>query len=152
MIRLRDVMKTSVQSVAPRDSATKARERMRQGRIRHLVVSDGPRVLGVVSDRDLVGLGRLASSTCVRDLMAAPVVQGHPEMTVRQAANQLRGHSIGCLPVFEDDRLVGIVTTTDLLELIGRGLEAPPARGRRTILKGRDPRRKPFVPAAAARR
>ena len=36
MIRLRDVMKTSVQSVAPRDSATKARERMRQGRIRHL--------------------------------------------------------------------------------------------------------------------
>ena len=93
---------------------------MRQGRIRHLVVSDGAHVVGVVSDRDLVGLGRLAGSTRVGDLMASPVVQGYPEMTVRQAANQLRGHSIGCLPVFEDERLVGIVTTTDLLELIGR--------------------------------
>lgn len=151
MIRLRDVMKTRVQSVSPRDSGATARERMRQARVRHLVVSDGVHVVGVVSGRDLVGLGRLAGSTRVGDLMASPVVQGYPEMTVRQAANQLRGHSIGCLPVFEDERLVGIVTTTDLLELIGRGLEAPPMKGRRPILKGRGPRRKPYVPASARR-
>ena len=152
MIRLRDVMKTRVQSILPRDSAASARSQMRQSRIRHLVVSDGAHVVGVVSDRDLVGLGRLAASTAVGDLMVSPVVRGYPEMTVRQAANQLRGHSIGCLPVFEDERLVGIVTTTDLLELIGRGFEPPASKGRRTILKGRGPRRKPFVPAAAARR
>lgn len=152
MIRLRDVMKTRVQIVSPRDSAAAAREKMRQGRIRHLVVSDGAHIVGVVSDRDLVGIGRLASGARVGDLMASSVVSGHPEMTLRQAANQLRGHSVGCLPVFEDEKLVGIVTTTDLLELIGRGIERPVKRGKRHTLKARGPRHKPFVPASATRR
>ena len=151
MIRLRDIMRTRVQAVSPRDSAAAAREKMRLGRIRHLVVSDGAHVVGVVSDRDLVGMGRLASSR-VGDRMASPVVSGHPEMTLRQAANQLRGHSIGCLPVFEDERLVGIVTTTDLLELIGRGIERPVTKSKRRALKGRGSRRNPFAPASAMKR
>jgi acetoin utilization protein AcuB len=152
MIRLRDVMKTRVQVVSPRDSAATARERMRQGRIRHLVVTVGTNVVGVVSDRDLTGLGRLASGARVGDLMALSVVSGHPEMTLRQAANQLRGRSIGCLPVFEDERLVGIVTTTDLLDLIGRGIERPVAKGKRPPLRGRGSRRRAPAPASAATR
>jgi acetoin utilization protein AcuB len=83
--------------------------------------------------------------------MSFPVVAGHPEMTLRQAANRLRGRSIGCLPVMEDDELVGILTTTDLLEILGKGVERPAAKGTRWILKGRGPRRKPFVPGAARR-
>jgi CBS-domain-containing membrane protein len=38
---------------------------------------------------------------------------------MKEAANLLRGRSIGCLPILEKRRLVGIVTTTDLLELVG---------------------------------
>jgi len=63
-------------------------------------------------------------------------------MTLRQAANLLRGRTIGCLPVVEGGELVGILTTTDLLELIGRGAEKPVAKGKRWVLKGRGPRRR----------
>ena len=105
----------------------------------------------MVSDRDLAGPGSLRQVESVGDVMTTQVVSGHPEMTLRQAANQLRGRSIGCLPVMEDDKLVGILTTTDLLEQIGRGVERPMSRGRRATLATRGPRRKPFVPRAAAR-
>jgi len=152
MIRLRDVMKTNVASVSPRESAETAWNQMRTRRIRHLVVLDGRDVVGVLSDRDLAGSGSLRKVESVGDVMSEPVVAGHPEMTLRQAANQLRGRSIGCLPVMENDRLVGIVTTTDLLELIGRGQEHPVSKRERPILPRRGPRRKPFVSRAATRR
>ena len=151
MIRLRDVMKTNVESVSPRESAAAAWNRMRTRRIRHLVVLDAGRVVGVISDRDLAGPGSLRQVESVGDVMTTQVVSGHPEMTLRQAANQLRGRSIGCLPVMEDDKLVGILTTTDLLEQIGRGVERPISRGKRATLATRGPRRKPFVPRAALR-
>ena len=151
MIRLRDVMKKNVESISPRESAAAAWSRMRTRRIRHLVVLDAGRVVGVVSDRDLAGPGSLRQVESVGDVMTTQVVSGHPEMTLRQAANQLRGRSIGCLPVMEDDKLVGILTTTDLLEQIGRGVERPMSRGMRATLATRGPRRKPFVPRAAAR-
>jgi acetoin utilization protein AcuB len=77
--------------------------------------------------------------------MSAPAVSATSDMTVRKAANLLRGRSIGCLPVMEDGDLVGIVTTTDLLERIGRGVERPVSKGKRWILKGRGPRRKSVV-------
>ena len=77
--------------------------------------------------------------------MTAPAVSATSDMTVRKAANLLRGRSIGCLPVMEDGDLVGIVTTTDLLERIGRGAEHPVSKGKRWILKGRGPRRKSVV-------
>ena len=129
MIRLRDVMKTRVESVSPRETAEAAWDHMRTRRIRHLVVLDGARVVGVVSDRDLA-VGTFRRAERVGDVMTSPVVAGYPEMTLRQAANQLRGHSIGCLPVMEEDRLVGILTTTDLLELIGRGVQHPTPKER----------------------
>jgi acetoin utilization protein AcuB len=66
-------------------------------------------------------------------------------MTVRQAANLLRGRTIGCLPVVEDGAILGIVTTIDLLELIGRGAERPVPKTRRWVLKDRGPRRKPVA-------
>ncbi len=145
MIRLRDVMKEQVESISPRESAEAAWSRMRTRRIRHLVVMNAGEVIGILSDRDVAGAGSLRQVETVGDVMSSPVVSGHPEMTLREAANRLRGHSIGCLPILEDEKLVGIVTTTDLLELIGRGIERPVSRGKRRILSSRGPRRKPFV-------
>ncbi len=77
--------------------------------------------------------------------MTAPAISAAPDMTIRKAANLLRGRSIGCLPVMDGGHLVGIVTTSDLLERIGRGVERPVSRGKRWILKGRGPRRKSVV-------
>ncbi len=146
MIRLRDIMQKKVEGISPHDSAEAAWNRMRLLRIRHLVVLEDRRVVGVLSDRDVAGRGSLRQVEAVGDVMSEPVVSGHPEMTLRQAANRMRGRSIGCLPVMEDDDLVGIVTTTDLLELLGRGLTRVPVRGRgRPTLATRGPRRKAFV-------
>jgi acetoin utilization protein AcuB len=151
MIRLRDVMKEQVESTSPRESAESAWNRMRTRRIRHLVVMNAGKVIGVLSDRDVAGSGSLRRVETVGDVMSSPVVTGHPEMTLRAAANQLRGRSIGCLPILEDEKLVGIVTSTDLLEMLGKGVARPAAKGKRWILKGRGPRRKPFVSGAARR-
>jgi acetoin utilization protein AcuB len=129
MIRLRDLMRRDVECVAPGESAQSAWERMRRSRIRHLVVLDGSDVAGVVSDRDLIGRGALRREEKVGDIMNSPVVSGHPEMTLKQAAELMRGQSVGCIPVLEQGKLVGILTTTDILELVGRGGDGAHPKG-----------------------
>jgi CBS domain-containing protein len=116
---------------------------MRTKGIRHLVVTDGPHVVGVLSDRDLGG-PRSASvrrNRDVADLMTADVVTVEPTTPVRKAANLMRGRSIGCLVVSKAARIVGIVTVSDLLELLGGGVDRP-AMAARHILNHRAPHRK----------
>lgn len=139
-MRLRDIMHTRVETISPRESAAVAFERMRRARIRHLVVQDGKKVVGVLSDRDVAGMGSLRQVETVKDVMSSPAVSCSPDLTVRQAANLLRGRTMGCLPILEDGKIVGIVTTTDLLETIGAGIERPVPKTRRWILKDRGPR------------
>jgi len=122
-MRIREIMKTRVETISASDSAETARTRMASRRIRHLVVTAGREVLGVISERDLDRLGTYRQIETVGENMTAPAVTVAPETTLRQAANLLRGRTIGCLPVLEDGKLAGIVTTTDLLELLGRGAE-----------------------------
>jgi CBS domain-containing membrane protein len=136
-MRIEEIMSRNVETVALRDSVATARERMAFHRIHHLVVLDGKWVTGVVSSRDLKGA---AADDCMENVMASmPVVIG-PNETLRQAANLLRGHTIGCLPVVEKNKLIGIITITDLLTLIGKGAERPVEMGKRWTLKHRGPR------------
>lgn len=134
-MRLGEVMSTDVIAVSPVHSAERAWSEMRLRHIRHLVVMDGQRVVGVLSDRDLGGrLGaRLRKGRTVSDLMARQVVSADPKTTLRQAANRMRGRTIGCLPVLDRGRLVGIVTITDILEQLGRGSTRPLVRAERRI-------------------
>lgn len=83
--------------------------------------------------------GPLSGRTTVADLMTAPAVTVEPTATVRQAANLMRGRSIGCLVVIESARDVGIVTVSDLLELVGRGLDRGVVTTKRWTLKHRAP-------------
>ena len=140
-MRVQDVMTKRVESIPANEPVSAAVERMRQKRIRHLVVTRDNQVAGVVSDGDVRMLTD-SDSRLVDEIMAAPVVFATSEMTLRKAANLMRGRSVGCLPVVDDGKLVGIVTTSDLLERIGRGAERPVTRGKRWILKDRGPRRK----------
>lgn len=141
-MRVQDVMTRSVETVSAGESAENALRRMRTRRIRHLVATKGGEIVGVVSDRDLKALGTFRQVQSVEDVMSSPAVTVKPLMTLRQAANLLRGRSLGCLPVVEDGELLGILTTTDVLELIGRGIDRPAAKGKRWVMKGRGPRRK----------
>jgi acetoin utilization protein AcuB len=140
-MRVQDIMKKKVESIATTEPVFAAVERMRRRSIRHLVVTRDDQVAGVVSDGDVRMLPE-TDDRPVEDIMAAPVVAATGDMTLRKAANLLRGRSIGCLPVLDDGKLVGIVTTSDLLERIGRGAERPVTRGKRWTLKDRGPRRK----------
>lgn len=136
-MRVQDVMTRKVETISADEPARAALERMRSRRIRHLVVTRGSQLLGVLSDRDLTSLADRGSVETVGDRMTASVVTAKPDTTIRQAANLLRGRTIGCLPVEENGRLVGILTTTDLLELLGKGSERAIERGRRWTLKAR---------------
>ena len=137
-MRLRDVMSEVVETVGPDASVERAREQMRRQDVRHLVVLEGGAIRGVVSQHDLQRAGR---SAAVRAVMSAPVVTATPQTDLRQAANLLRGNHVSCLPLLdEQERLVGMVTVSDLLDLIGKGVTRKPeteARPRRSWVPGR---------------
>lgn len=139
-MRLQEIMKRKVVTLPAEASEDQALELMRRGRIHHVVIVHGDAVVGVVSARDL-DANRFRIERTLGDVMA-PAVTATGRTTVREAANLMRGRTIGCLPVVEDGKLVGIVTVSDLLTLIGKGSERPVNQTKRWIMKGRGPRRK----------
>ena len=138
-MRVNDVMSKAVETVESKTPADSAWERMAQKNIHHLVVMAQGRVTGVLSERDLGGRNgaTVRKGKTAGELMSAQAVTAKPTQTIRQAANLMRGRGIGCLPVVEDGKLKGIVTVSDLLELIGHGLERPPVRTERAMLSRR---------------
>jgi predicted transcriptional regulator/ribosome-associated translation inhibitor RaiA len=132
-MRVNEIMSTDVITVGPDEAASTAWSRMTRERIRHLVVTEGRQVLGIISDRDLGGRtgGAVRRGRTVRDLMTPQVATAAPDMTLRKAANLMHGRLIGSLPVMEGTRLVGIVTATDVLQALGRGSTRPSARAER---------------------
>ena len=143
-MRLQDIMSTDIKAVTPSVTVATARNLMRLDGIHHLLVLDDGRVVGVVSDRDLggrVGARRGADAeTRIAEVMSERVVTAPADASVRQAANLMRGNGIGCLAVVVEDKPVGIVTITDLLDLVGRGAERPIERATRPTLSKRGPR------------
>jgi CBS domain-containing protein len=139
-MRIGDVMTSKVETIGPNQSAEDAWQAMRALRTHHLIVAEGKKLLGVISDRDVGRRAADRKNRTVSELMTPEPITTTPHATVRQVANLLRGHVIGCLPVVDRDRLVGIVTITDLLDLLGRGAERPVEMAKRWTLKHRGPR------------
>ena len=134
-MRIAEIMTRKVETIAPTATTDEARRQMTAHDIRHLVVTLGKRIVGVVSHEDLGEVTRSIDEVMTRDTITTT-----PDSHLRDVANLLRGHRISCLPVVENDRLVGMVTTTDILDVIGRGVERPVERGERWTLKHRGPR------------
>jgi CBS domain-containing protein len=132
-MRLSEIMTTEVVSIGPDEAANAAWSHMERESIRHLVVTEGTRLLGVLSERDLGGRhgGAVRRGRVVRDLMTPQVAVATPATTLRQAANLMRGRLIGCLPVVDNGRVVGIATATDVLDELGRGSSRPAVRAKR---------------------
>jgi acetoin utilization protein AcuB len=141
-MRIQDVMSKDVATVAPATEVAVARERLRNDEIDHLVVVDGKRVVGVVAGRDILGT---RDDRPVSAVMSRTVATIEPEATLRRAAGIMRGRGVGCLPVIEDGRLVGIVTTSDLLTALAKGeIHAAPPR-ERVILRKRAQRKRAIL-------
>jgi acetoin utilization protein AcuB len=143
-MRVKEIMTKGVKTVTSTSSAEAAWELMKGDRIHHLVVKDGARIAGVFSTEDAGGArGRkVRDNLRVSDLMTERVVTITPETTIKRAASVMRGKSIGSLVVVDSGRAVGIVTTSDLLELLGRGAIKPTPTGKRPALNFRAPHRK----------
>jgi acetoin utilization protein AcuB len=139
-MRIQDVMSSNVVRVVPETKVAAAREALRVSEIRHLVVTDGKQVVGVVTGPDMQGA---ADDTPVSEVMSRHVVTIEPNATIRRAAGIMRGRGVGCLPVVDDGRLVGIVTASDFLTGISKGEihAAPP--NERMVLRKRGPRKTP---------
>lgn len=134
-LRVRDLMSWDVVTVLPDTEAEAAWDLMSDRKLRHLIVVDRDgELLGVVSHRDLLrhalieqeDLPRyiereLLASTPVRDVMIEPVATADPEQDIAEAARSLFDNKIGCLPVVEGNRVVGILTESDFVRWHGYG-------------------------------
>jgi acetoin utilization protein AcuB len=98
----------------------RAYEIMRDRRIRHLLVTEHDRLVGILSDRDLrpILLSPGLTGASVAEVMSETPTTIAPGASVEDAASLLVVRKIGCLPVVEEERLVGIVTETDLLAVL----------------------------------
>jgi CBS domain-containing protein len=114
-------MRSPATTAAPLEEASRAWERMRTLGIRHLVVIDNTRVVGVLAWHDLSGPkggGSRRMGRRVADLMHRNPAHVTRSTSVRRAAALLRESDSGCLPVLERGALVGVLTTSDLLCLL----------------------------------
>ena len=111
---------------------------MRRQDVGHLVVVEGGAIVGVLSQHDL---RRAEGMAAVRAVMSASAVTATPQTSLREAANLLRGNHVSCLPVLDGrGSLIGIVTVSDLLDLIGKGVTREPEidkRRQRSWVPGR---------------
>lgn len=126
--RVDALMTRNVTTLDRNDTMDIAADIMAAGRLRHLPIMDGGRVVGVVSERDLfrpglagaLGYGSkarrmLLRAVAVKEVMSEPAVTLAPDASVRDAARLMLERRIGCLPVVDAGVLVGLVTETDLL-------------------------------------
>ncbi len=127
-------MKTPVHTVRPLDSIQHARDIMEAHRINQLAVVAGTRLVGIITDRDLRAAypsvfdsaplsGRNAHSSStnpkavtVEMVMTANVLTLGPHDSMAEAARVMRRERIGALPIIESNRLVGILTRSDVLD------------------------------------
>jgi CBS domain-containing protein len=139
-MRIREIMSEPVVTAPPDMTAAEARAAMKRSGIRHLAVTTGRRIEGVVCAHDL----RLADpGSTIADVMSAPAATLPPDADVPEVARLLRRHDVGSVLVVEDGRLKGIVTTSDLLSLLGKGaIHIQPMAAKWTM-----PRRGPRHPA-----
>ncbi len=116
-MRVGDFMTHQVVTAQPGDPVRAVGELMRDRNVGSVVVTDGERPVGVVTDRDLALLvvaDGVDASEPVRDHMSRPLVTGETEMELEEAAALMVEHRIRRLPLRDGERLAGIVTIDDL--------------------------------------
>ncbi|HKU44049.1 MAG TPA: CBS domain-containing protein [Polyangiales bacterium] len=119
-------MQRHLSVVGEDDSLAVAQQLMRWSESRHLPVVRPPenRVVGVISERDLLrahATQKVASDRTVRDFMTAPAELIDAEAPLEAAALRMSEKRLGCLPVLDSGALVGLLTTSDVLNAFASG-------------------------------
>jgi CBS domain-containing protein len=116
-VRISDVMTEGVVTAEARDSLRRVGELMRDRNVGSVVVCEGGRPVGVITDRDLalaVVADEVDASDDAGSQASKPIVTGDFEMDIEEAVALMVQHRIRRLPVTAGDELVGIVTIDDL--------------------------------------
>jgi len=128
MFDLDTIMTTDVITVPLSADLSTARSLMRKHRIRHLpVVNDSGACVGLLTSTDVLAASdsllreeneRLQTAEIpIADVMVTEIATVSPGASLRKAAMFLEKHRIGCLPVIDDGKLVGIITDTDFVSV-----------------------------------
>jgi len=104
--------------IGPDEPLTKACTQMQEHKVRSLPVIENGKLLGIVTDRDVRTHLKFLESTTARQAMATTLLTVTPETSIWDAARILRERKVGALPVLQDGHVVGIVSTSDLLEAL----------------------------------
>jgi CBS domain-containing membrane protein len=134
---VRELMSTDLVTLTEDETLAHAQRCMARGRIRHLPVIRGSKLVGLLTHRDLLAASfsifaevdhneqrRIFVTVPVVEAMHRDVVSVAPDLSVKEAARILLKNKYGCLPVVEDNGdLVGILTEADFLQLTVRLLQ-----------------------------
>lgn len=130
------IMNTYLMTVPPDTNLQKAKEIIDEKRIHHLLVVDKTgNLIGIVSDRDVKQssaspatalsvheLNYLLTQLTVEPIMAKKIITISPGTTIERAALIMQKNRINALPVIEDEKLVGIITSTDVMRVLLRAI------------------------------
>jgi CBS domain-containing protein len=128
---VREIMMGSPVTLKPEDTLDLANDVISLGRIRHIPVLDDGRLVGLLSERDLIGAAAnqifglkqkskaaLLKTVLIKDIMKKKVITVTPDTTIKDAAHVMATKKIGCVPVLTEGALVGLLTTTDILRYV----------------------------------
>jgi CBS domain-containing protein len=111
-----------VHAVSPETSALDAIAQMDAKRVGALLVMQGERLVGILSERDctrkVILLGRASKDTPVAEIMTRQVIVVHPQMSLGECLQVVTNHGIRHLPVVEDERVIGVLSIGDLVRAV----------------------------------
>jgi CBS domain-containing protein len=114
--------KSAVYTVAPGDAVFKALQTMAAHNIGAVLVMEGGRLAGILSERDyarkVILLGKSSRDTLVRDIMTPRVVCVTPSWTAHECMALMTEQRVRHLPVMEGDALVGVVSIGDVVRAV----------------------------------
>jgi CBS domain-containing protein len=124
MTKVSEIMSRGVASLESKETATTASQKMTEGGFGCLLVTRKGRVVGIVTERDLVRkvLAKNVNPEKIKleEIMSQPVITVGPSLDVGDASKLMSEKRIRRLPVMESDMLVGIVTTTDIARYLAK--------------------------------
>jgi CBS domain-containing membrane protein len=125
-LQVRDVMTSRVFTVEGNESIAAVQDLMRKRQIRHVPVVDaGGAVIGVVSQQDVLQRGLFEDAGNVTDIMAWTIETIDADAPLSAAAQIMREHRYGCLPVVKNGVIAGILTEADFVKAAAPRKRAP---------------------------
>ena len=128
---VKDIMKKPVLSIDSSMTVKDAAKMMEDAKIGSIVVTENNQIAGILTERDfvrkIVAQGK-PFSTKIKDVMSSPLIVINPDETVWELAELMKMRKIHRVPVVDKDRLVGMVSTADLIRLCSVGSDSEMSR------------------------